>query len=168
MKIKALTRCTAWDPPKEELVPEKTLGPDHGWTLLSGVDLQTFCLNQRRPIIHRGRVGYDHVCAAYGEWAFDAEDSSYIRTVVFLHYEPPGKAVALLGAPDKSSGAKVFSFSGQDLWNTYLRLVASEGGEVHVWKRVASGEIALDFCLSDNPLMQNKEGRIQRPSFIPR
>jgi hypothetical protein len=155
-------------PPLEKLLSNKTLGPDQGWVLLSDDDLMNFCSNAGKKLVHRGKSHYDHVCAAYSEWAFDAQDASYIRCVAFLHYRTPGKLARTLGGVDDNSGAKVFTFTGDELLKTYERVKRDEG-EAHVWKRDSQGEIAIDFCMSpDSKLRPNKEGRIELPTFIPK
>jgi hypothetical protein len=73
----------------------------------------------------------------------------------------------MMGEVDDSSGSKLFVFAGSDLLNTYKRVKRDEG-EAHVWKRESQGEIAIDFCMSeDAKLKPNKDGRIQLPTFIP-
>jgi len=166
MKIQGLTRCTKFTPAKEKLEANKILGPDTGWKLLSDAAVQAFCNGEGRNLVHRGRSYYDHVCAAYGSWAFDAEDSSHIRTVVFIHYKTPSKAAAMLGGVDSGAGTKVFNFTGKQLFDTYSHLKKTEG-EVHVWQRPLHGEIAIDFCLHDGKQIPNSAPRIQLPGFIP-
>jgi hypothetical protein len=167
MKIQGLSRCTMFTPPLEKLLSNKVLGPDNGWTLLSATDLADFCSNAGKRLEHRGKSTYDHVCASYSQWAFDAQDSSYIRCVAFLHYTVPKKLKKMMGEVDDSAGTKLFVFSGDDLLDAYRRVKRDEG-EAHVWIREGQGEIAIDFCLSEkNELKPNKEGRIQLPTFIP-
>jgi hypothetical protein len=166
MRITGLTRCTAFTPPLEKLVDNKTLGPDRGWTLLSDDELAAFCANEGKKLEHRGRAEYDHVCAAYSSWAFDAQDASYIRCTAFLHYHIPPKLRERMGPID--AGNKLFVFSGADLLRTYNRVKESER-EAHVWRRVSHGEIAIDFCMSESEVLKpNAQGRIQLPDFIPK
>jgi hypothetical protein len=167
MKITGLARCTAYDPALEKLLSNKTLGPDQGWQLLSDDEVDNFCSNEGKELEHRGRSEYDHVCAAYSAWAFDAQDASYIRCVAFLHYRIPKKMNKQLGGVDESAGTKIFKFTGMDLLRTYKR-VKREENEAHIWMRKSHGEIAIDFCMSEqSTLMPNKEGRIVLPTFIP-
>jgi len=168
MKILGLSRCTAFRPALEKLVSNRTLGPDHGWELLSEDEIRDFCVNAGQKLQHRGRSGYDHVCAAHSAWAFDAHDSSYIRCVVFLHYHVPRKALGILGDVDHGSGAKMFNLAGEDLLLEYRRVQAEEN-EAHVWKRASHGEIAIDFCLREEgvDMRENREGRLELPDFIP-
>lgn len=144
--------------------------------------MRDFCANGGKNLIHRGRAEHDHVCAYHGTQAFDAQDTSYIRCVVFLHYHTPEKAAKRLGGVDPGSGSKVFNFAGDDLWATYKRLRAVEKSlrvkekgldakrdEVHVWQRDSKGEIAIDFCMTGSEkLTPNTEGGIVLPSFIPK
>jgi hypothetical protein len=166
MRITGLARCSVYTPPLEKLISNKTLGPDKGWTLLSDDELADFCANAGKNLEHRGRSDYEHVCAAYSQWAFDAQDASYIRCVVFLHYNISAKLREIMGTPDP--GNQVFVFSGAELLATYNRVKRDEG-EAHVWRRVSHGEIAIDFCLTKSAdLKANLEGRIVLSDFIPR
>jgi hypothetical protein len=152
----------------EKLLNNKTLGPDAGWILHQPETLQAFCQGEGKKLVHRGRKTYNHVCAYYGEWAFDAQDSTYIRCVTFLHYRTPSKAAAMLGDVDEGAGTKVFTFSGDDLWATYKSLLDEEDG-VHVWQRASHGEIAIDFCLvPGGGRKANSEARLVLPDFIPK
>lgn len=167
MRIQGLSRCTMYNPPLEKLLSNKELGPDNGWKLLSDDEVTEFCGNAGKRLEHRGKSNYEHVCAAYSQWAFDAQDASYIRCVAFLHYTVPKKLKKLMGEVDDTAGTKLFVFKGSDLLSTYKRVKRDEG-EAHVWKREAHGEIAIDFCMSeDDQLKPNKAGRIQLPNFIP-
>ena len=164
MRIQGLARCTGYYPPLEKLIANKELGPDKDWTLLSAEGVRDLCAG--KELLHLGRQDYDHVCAAYSKWAFDAQDSSYIRCVAFLHYARPSKLAELMGPVEGQN--KEFKFDGGALVATYQRLLVTEHGEVHVWQRQARGEIAIDFCLTDKATLPNAAGRLVLPDFIPK
>jgi len=163
MNIKGLCRCTKFTPPKEKLESSKILGPDEGWQLLSDAAVIAFCKDEGKNIIHRGKPTYDHVCSSFGAWAFDAEDSSYIRSVVFLHYNQPAKLKGIFGDDDNDS---VFKFTGAELFKAYDDLKLTER---HIWKRPSQGEIAIDFCLHKQRKIANNEPRFtdSLPTFAP-
>lgn len=142
----ARARCTAYEPPDEQLTVPRFRGPDTGWVRLTDEKVASFCKDAGKALQHRGRQNYDHVCAYHGAWAFDANDGSPARCVAFLHYTIPKKANKLLGEVDASGGAKLFEISGDALLERYNQLKA-KGHQVHVWRRKTHGEIAIDFCL---------------------
>lgn len=141
-------RCTAVEPPMEDMAGGKMEGPDADWVLLKDApdEVGSFCKGDGAQLQHRGRQHYTHVCAYHGAWAFDAGDGSHVRCVVFMHYRIPKGATKLLGEVDSGSGAKLFNVSGADLLARYSEL-KKKGHHVHVWQREKQGEIAIDFCI---------------------
>jgi hypothetical protein len=159
--IAAYSRCTeksgfATEDVQHHLKSNVTYGPDGTeWVLLSDDDLQAFCSGRGKMLEHRGKDFYDHACASFGAWAFDARDSTYVCCVVFLHYNISQKLNKTLGEVDSGSGAKKFQFSGAKLLEKYQALNQTlnagqreaHGRAAHVWERKKHGEIAIDFCL---------------------
>lgn len=138
MGIQGWARCTISS--AEKLEPNKK-SQDDGWTLIT--DVRGFVVDKK--FVHRGKVNYDHVCAAYGEWAFDPGNSRP-TCIACLHYNAPAKFAKMAGTADAKSGAKVFEYSGAEFLAVYQQLTG-KGVSAHVWQRDKSGEIAIDFCL---------------------
>ena len=159
--IAAYSRCTersgfATEDVQHCLKSNVTYGPDGtDWVLLSDQALEDFCSGRGMMLEHRGKDFYDHACAGFSSWAFDAHDSTYVCCVVFLHYSIPQKLNKTLGEVDPGSGAKKFQFNGAKLLEKYRDLNntlnagqrEAHGRAVHVWERKKHGEIAIDFCL---------------------
>jgi hypothetical protein len=161
MKISAYSRCTQREGFAAELVinhlkSDVKYGPDNGFALLSDNELQIFCAGPGKTLEHRGLKTYNHACAGHGGWAFDAQDSTFVCCVVFLHYNTPAKVREQLGTADPSSPAAIFTVRGEALWERYTALQAAmnsatkaqHGRAPHVWQRTGHKEIAIDFCLT--------------------
>ena len=156
MEIMAYSRCTkraGYDDEAVEnhLKPGTTYGPDQGWVLLNAGTLATFCSGVGATLQHRGKTDYNHVCASYSAWAFDAQDSSNVCCCAFMHYNISAKLNAMLGSPDEASSAAIFTVKGAAFLAQYQALSAAlsvKGRAVHVWQRAAHREIAFDFCVN--------------------
>jgi hypothetical protein len=154
--ISAYGRCTKREDyliekPANFLVSGRIYGPDTGWVLLDDSALQTFCA-RGGDLQHRGKISYDHLCAAKGAWAFDAQDTTSVCCVFFLHYRVPSKFQELTGEADTGSGASIFRVKRSALLEQYqaINTALAGQGKAHVWKRDTAqwGELAIDFCMS--------------------
>ena len=155
--INAYARCTEragfiGENPPNFLESGKIYGPDTGWELLSANAVQTFC-GEGGDFQHRGKTFYNHLCAAKGAWAFDAQDATMVCCVFFLHYRVPRKFAELTGGADSTSGASIFLVKRSALLARYQAINTAYGegnGKAHVWKRDTPqwGELAIDFCMS--------------------